>query len=248
MKKNLIKLQLITFLLFVTNSLTGCFSSHHEDIRAFLKPHEVDTTCDNYILQPPDEIHVSCSMDPAIHDQRQKIRPDGKISYEGIGEIQAAGRTPGQLSEEMRQKVIQLYKLTGEKPVDVVITVYKSKYYYVLGQVKSSGPRLYTGRDSVSKAIGMAKPNPIAWLEKIQVIRPSSDINIKPAIFELNYDQMIAYGDNSKDVLLQEGDIVYVPPTVFGWLALKTEEFFRPIERAFSGAYVVKREVYNTTY
>jgi polysaccharide biosynthesis/export protein len=248
MKKNLTKLQLITFLLFVTGGVTGCLSSHPEDIRAFLKPHEVDTTSDSYILQPPDEIHVSCYRIPTINEQRQRIRPDGKISYEGIGEIQAAGRTPEQLTEEIRQKIIQLYKLTGEKPVDVVITVYKSKYYYVLGQVKSSGPRLYSGRDSVSKALSMAKPNQIAWLEKIQVIRPSSDINIKPAIFELNYDRMIAYGDNTKDVLLQEGDIVYVPPTVFGWLALKTEEFFRPIERAFSGAYIIRREVSNPAY
>jgi polysaccharide export outer membrane protein len=248
MKNNLIQFKFTTISLFVTVCLTGCFSSNPDDIRAFLKPQQVDTTTENYILQPPDEIHVSCSRVPTIHDQRQKIRPDGKISFEDIGEIQAAGRTPEQLTEEIRQKVIQLYKLTGEKPVDVIITVYKSKYYYVLGQVDSSGPRLCSGRDSVSKAISMAEPNPLAWLEKIQVIRPSSDKNIKPAIFELNYDRMIAHGDNTKDVLLQEGDIIYVPPTVLGWIALKTEEFIRPIERAFSGTYTVRRGMTNSPY
>ncbi len=233
--------RLITILLLlVAVCLTGCFSSNPDDIRAFKKPQEADTSTDNYILQPPDEIHVSCSRVPIIHDQKQKIRPDGMISFEGIGEIQAAGKTVEQLTEDIRLKVIQLYKLTGENPVDILISISESKFYYVLGQVHISGPKLYSGRNTASKAIGLAKPNQLAWLERIQVIRPSSDKNIKPAIFELNYDRMMAHGDDTKDVLLQEGDIIYVPPTVLGWIALKIEEFITPIEEAFTGVYTVR--------
>lgn len=242
------EIRTILVLLFVSVCLTGCLSSSSDDIRAFLKPQEVDTTSENYILQPADQVHVSCTRIPEIHDQKQTIRPDGKISFEGIGEIQAAGRTPGQVAEEIRVKAIQLYKLTGENPVDVLISVYQSEYYYVLGQVYASGPRLYSGRDTVSKAISLARPNTIAWLDKVQVIRPSGDKNIKPAIFELNYKRMMAHGDDSKDVLLQDGDIVYVPPTVLGWLALKIEEFITPIERSFSGAYLVRRATSDRGY
>ena len=74
--------------------LTGCFSSNKKDIAAFAKPMVVDTTAENYILQPPDEVEIHCSKVPEINMQRQQIRPDGKISFESIGEVQAAGKTP----------------------------------------------------------------------------------------------------------------------------------------------------------
>ena len=167
------------------------------------------------------------------------------MSFELIGEIQAAGKTPAELSEDIRLKVIKFYKIPEDKPVDVLISAYRSKYYYILGQVQSPGPRLCSGRDTASEAISMAQPNAFAWKERIHIIRPSSNPNLEPAIFEINYDRLMAHGDETKDVLLQEGDIVYVPPTVLGWLALKVEEFVNPITRAFSGVYTVRRASYN---
>jgi len=206
-------------------------------------PHQTNTTTDIYILQPPDEVEIFCEQYPKIHQKRQQIRPDGKISFEEIGEIPAAGLTPSQLAENIRLKIVQLFRLNGVNSIDVRISAYRSKVYYVLGQVHAPGPRLYTGRDTVLTAISQANPNPMAWLERIQVIRPSSNPNFRPAIFEFNYDRMIAHGDMTKNVLLQEGDVVYVPPTVLGWLSLKIEEFIRPIARAFSGVYITRRGI-----
>jgi len=230
---------LILFML----SLTGCFSSNPEDIVAFAKPFEVDVTSDTYILQPPDEIMVYCAKVPEIHEQRQKIRPDGKVSFEGMGELEAAGKTPQELANDLRVRVLDLYKSDHvvEKAIDLRIFSFQSKVYYVLGQVYEPGPRIYTGRDSVVTAVAIAQPNPMAWIERIQVIRPSTDENVKAKIFEVNFDRLMAHGDVSKNVLLQEGDIIYVPPTILGWMALKIEEVIRPIARAFTGIYTVRR-------
>ena len=46
-------------------------------------------------------------------------------------------------------------------------------------------------------------------------------------------------GDLSNNVLLEEGDIVYVPPTILAYVTLKLEEIITPIARAFSGVYYV---------
>ena len=202
-------------------SVAGCFSSHPADISAYMKPHQINVTATNYILQPPDEVEVHCAKVPELHDRRQRIRPDGKISFEGIGEIEAAGRTCEQVAEEMKQKIAALYTLVGDKPIDVQLVAYQSKYYYVLGQVHLYGPKVYTGRDTVLDAVAWAQPNPMAWVERIQVIRP-------------------AKGDTSKNVLLEEGDIVYVPATVLSAMAMKVEEVIRPIARAFSGVNIVQ--------
>jgi polysaccharide export outer membrane protein len=220
--------------------LTGCFSSHPKDIEAFLKPQQANVTADKYVLQPPDEIEVHCVRIPEIDGQRQRIRPDGKVSFENVGEFVAAGKSPLELAHDMRQKVSSLYMLVGEEPIEVRIMTYRSKVFYVLGQVELPGTKVFSGRDTVLTAIAEAQPNPLAWLERIQIIRPSADASVRPKIFEVDFNRMSAHGDATKNVLLQEGDVIYVPPTVLAWIGLRVEEIIRPIARAFSGIYTVQ--------
>lgn len=237
---NIKSILLYMFLLMFVLSLCGCFSSNPRDIEAFTKARRMDVTKEHYILQPPDEIEVHCSKVPEIHLQVQQIRPDGKVTFESLGEMQAAGKTPGQLADVMRAKISALYMLTGENPVDVRVVAYRSRMYYVLGEVYFPGPKESTGNDTLLTAIASARPTQLAWLERIQVIRPSTDRKIKPKIFEINYEKMIVHGDTSKNVFLTEGDIIYVPPTVLAAIALKIEEFVRPIGRAFSTVNIVQ--------
>jgi polysaccharide export outer membrane protein len=221
-------------------SLAGCFSSDPRDIKAYMMPQKVDVTAKNYILMPPDEIEIHCVKVPEIDLQRQQIRPDGKVSFESVGEIEAAGKTPAQVANDLRTKILELYNLTGDNPIDVRVVAFRSKRIYVLGQVGTPGPQVYTGRDTVMGAIALAgSPTVLAWQDRIQIIRPSSNPNVRPKIFEFNFDRAAAHGDASKDVLLQEGDIIFVPPTVLAAAAMKIEEFILPIARAFSGYYMM---------
>ena len=214
--------------------LTGCFSSSPDDISAFTKPTPGVLSVENYILQPPDEIEIHCSKVPEVDMQRQQIRPDGKVSFEALGEIEAAGKTPEELATLMEEKIILLYALTGDHPVDVRVAAFRSNMYYVLGQVELRGPQAVTGHDTVLTALAKTKLTPIAWKSRIQVVRPSADESAEPKIFEINYDKMTAHGDLSSNVLLQEGDIVFVPPTILGKVGLVLAEVLDPIGRAFS--------------
>lgn len=229
-----------SILSLITVSLTGCFSSNPKDISAFLMPNKVDVSARNYILHPPDEIEIHCVMVPEIDMQRQQIRPDGKVSFEAIGEIDVAGKTPSQVANILRGKILELYDIEGDHPIDVRVVAFRSKRYYVLGQVGRPGPQVYTGRDTVLGAIALAgSPTVLAWGDRIQVIRPSANKNVKPKIFEFKYDRAAAHGDASKDVLLQPGDIIYVPPTILAAVAMFIEEILRPIARSFSGYYMM---------
>jgi len=218
----------------------GCFSSNPEDINAFTKPAPAELTMDSYILYPPDEIEIQCIKVPELHLARQQIRPDGKVSFEGIGELYAAGKTPAELAEMMKEKITALYVLPGQNPIDVRIVVYRSKVYYVIGEVTFSGPRTVTGRDTLFRALAEAIPTVLAWKRRIQVIRPSADLSVPPKIFEVDYVKMAGHGDMSRNVLLQEGDVVFVPPTVLAGIAMRIEEFVRPIGRAFSTVNIIQ--------
>lgn len=221
-------------------ALSGCFSSNPRNIAAFVKPDKANVTADKYALQPPDEFEVHCARIPEINMQRQRIRPDGMVSFEMLGEVQAAGKTPVELAAAIKEKAAKLYMLVGEDPIEVRIIGYKSKVYYVLGQVYQPGRKVFSGRDSVISALADAQPNSMAWLGRIQVIRPSEDASVKPKVFEVNFDRMSAHGELYKDVLLQEGDIIYVPPTILSAIAMKIEEVIRPIARAFAGVNIVQ--------
>ena len=232
----------LTILFLSAVTLTGCFSSNPADIEAFTMPYMVEVSSKSYVLGPPDEIEIHCSKVPEVDLQVQQIRPDGKISFEGVGEMDAAGKTPAQVAEELRARILELYQedLVGEKAVDVRVVAFRSKRYYVLGQVGTPGAQVYSGRDTVLSAIALAgSPTVLAWIERIQVIRPPKNKNGRPRIFEVNWDRMAAHGDISGNVLLEDGDIIYVPPTVLAAAAMKIEEFIRPIARAFSGYYLM---------
>ena len=128
-----------------TVSLTGCFSSDPKDVKAFLMPNKVDVSTRTYILQPPDEIVIHCLAVPEIDGQSQQIRPDGKVSFEGVGEIDAAGKTPAQIAVILREKIVEdlyLGDLVGDKSIDVRISAFRSKRYYVLGQVNNPGAQI----------------------------------------------------------------------------------------------------------
>jgi polysaccharide export outer membrane protein len=230
----------LAILSLLTISMAGCFSSNPADIEAFLMPSKVNVTSRNYIMQPPDEIEIHCSRVPEIDMQRQQIRPDGRISFEAVGELDVAGKTPAQVATALKGKILELYQIEGDNPIDVRIVAFRSKRYYVFGQVASPGAQVCSGRETVIGALALAgSPTVTAWVERIQIIRPSSNKDVRPKIFEFNFDRAAAHGDATKDVLLQEGDIIYVPPTILAAAAMKIEEFIRPIARAFSGYYLM---------
>lgn len=224
--------------------ISGC-KSYPYDLAAFKMPGKVEVTAKNYLIQPPDAIQIISPTIPELNQQQQTVRPDGKISFPNIGEFDVAGKTPLAVADTIREKVSKLYALAGDYPVDVRIAVFNSAVYYVLGEVQRPGPKPYTGRDTVLRAIADAYPTVLAWKSRILIIRPSADpLYTAPKIFELKWKQIAAQGDTSMNVLLQEGDVIYVPPTILASVAMKIEEFVRPIGRAFSTAYIVDGQGY----
>ena len=232
-----VKLSLIVLLLGSSVLLTGC-GNVPNDIANFTHKQEVIVSAENYLIQPPDEVSVQCSQVPEIHGQKQIVRPDGCISFETIGKINVAGKTPEQVADIIKVRVMETYNLPGDKPIDVRVDAFKSKVFYVFGEVAFPGAKVCTGRDDVVGAIAQARPMVTAWKERIKVIRP----NAKPdeaRSFEVNFKKLSQHGDTSRNVMIEEGDIIYVRPTVLSAIAMVIEEIVRPIGRAFSTVNIV---------
>ena len=186
-----------------------------ENIQAWAKPYETNVTADRYIVQPPDELELRCAQVPEVNMQRQRVRPDGKISFEVLGDFDVAGKTPEEISVDVGKRIKEHYTLEEEHAVDVRVAVFASHVYYVMGQVSRPGPRNYTGRDSTLTAIAEAMPNSLAW-QRRDPGGPAGGPGGHRAAGLLGWisRRWPPREIRTKDVLLQEGDIVYVPPTV----------------------------------
>jgi len=228
--------------------LGGCFSADPKDLEAFQTPSQADVTGEDYIIQPPDRLTIIASNIPELAGsgggggyssqlgQTQSIRPDGMISYEKIGEIPVAGKTPRQVAEFIAERLKDLYKLTGDHPIDVRVDN-QSKLYYIVGQVRQPGAKVFSGRETTLSALAKAILTDYAWKDQIQVIRPSSVEGERSRIFRLDYRKIVEHGKMEHVVLLQEGDIIYVPPTIFSSIGLTVGEIVGPI---FQGGQAVR--------
>ena len=81
------------------------------------------------------------------------IRPDGKITYPLVGDIQAAGRTARQLTDELAK---QLARFIKEPVVTVVVEEINSFKVFVVGEVNTQGALSLKRRTRLLEAIASA--------------------------------------------------------------------------------------------
>lgn len=203
----------------------GCASPRHGDLVAFLRSYEEEISSGEYRVAPPDALRIHAATAPEIDGAEQQIRSDGKIALRLVGEVQVAGMTPEEVGGKL-QDILERYYVDPQIVVEV--SQYKSKSFYVLGQVQKVGPMPYTGRDTLLNAIAKAKPNDIADWTQVKVIRPAPGDEGRHVVI-VNLKDMVEKGETENNFLLQEDDIVFVPPTALGWLGLRIREVLFPL-------------------
>jgi polysaccharide biosynthesis/export protein len=206
------------------SAAAGCSTSDHE-VNAFLHEWETSVSAAEYRVQPPDMIEISSAQAAEIDGEEQSIRQDGKISLRLLGEIEVAGLTPTEISRKL-ESLMRMYYV--DPKVNVRVTNRDSKRFYVFGEVARPGAYHYTGRDSLLYVLSQTQPTRIAWKSQVKVIPPSHDEE-KRQIMTVDADQITERGVLAQNVLLQENDIVYVPPTPFSWIGLRIQEALWPV-------------------
>lgn len=208
---------------------SGC-APKYKDLKVFLQAHRHDVAASIYRFEPPDMLSIESPTSPEVDREIQRIRSDGKISLRLIGDVQVSGMTP----EEVAAKIEELLSRYYESPkVTVRVAVYASKNVYVFGQVTGRGAHPFTGRDTLLDVMAAAQPNFLAWGAQVKVIRPSPNADERHEIV-VNVDKMLETGDLTDNFLLQEGDMVFVPPTPLGWVGLRIQELLFPISPALA--------------
>jgi polysaccharide export outer membrane protein len=160
---------------------------------------------EKYLLGPEDAIEISVWKEPELTKQLV-VRPDGKITYPLIGEVQAGGITVKDLQREISKR---LEKFVTD--VNVTVILLKAQHYkiYVTGKVNKPGDFLVGRPATVMQAIAMAGGlTPFASPGSIIVLR---HVGGKEEVYPFNYNQVAKGQGLEQDRTLLPGDVVVVP-------------------------------------
>jgi len=158
-----------------------------------------------YLLGPEDTLEISVWKEPDLTKQLV-VRPDGKITYPLIGEVQAAGRTVKQLQEEILKR---LEKYVTDAHVTVILLKAQNYKIYVTGKVSKPGDFVIGKPVNVMQAISMAGGlTPFASPGSIMVLRTMGG---KEEVFPFNYKEVAKGQFLEQNRTLLPGDVVVVP-------------------------------------
>jgi polysaccharide export outer membrane protein len=203
---------------------TGC-APHYTDYDSFIKTPRPIVGGKPYIIEPPDVIRLISPNAPELHNVSVQLRPDGYVTFYLLGDIFAAGKTPSQLGTEIEEKVMRFYQ---DATVQVTMTGFRSKVYYMAGET-NMGPRPYTGRDTVLDAVLSAGVPRTSWPSKLYILRPDENGGATKRM-SINFKDMIAKGDVTQNVVLEEGDILVLPTHPLAALGGAVQNLLMPVD------------------
>lgn len=202
----------------------GC-ASKYQDLKAFTQSHEQDVAAADYRIEPPDVLSISSATCPEVESDQQPVGADGKITLKLLGEVKVAGQTAREVAAKLKELLAVYYV---EPDVTVRVAAYQSKKIFVFGEVTRAGALAYTGRDSVLDVLAACQPTHFAWKAQVKVIRPGPSPDERHEIV-VDVDRIIKTGDLQKNFLLQDGDILYVPPTPLAWANRTVQDVLGPL-------------------
>ncbi|HEY8154157.1 MAG TPA: polysaccharide biosynthesis/export family protein [Myxococcota bacterium] len=160
----------------------------------------------SYVVGAPDALHVTILPDPAI-ERDVTVRPDGMISIDLIGDVPAAGRSVGEIASDIEQRIGRFKRGAA---VTVSLITANSNSITVLGEVRTPQSFPLLKQTRVAEAIARVGGPVFTGSERrIRVVRSGSGETV---VFHVNLNA-IQGGDLRTNIVLAEGDIVYVPPT-----------------------------------
>jgi polysaccharide export outer membrane protein len=206
--KNGMKLACLVLLAFVTTSLWAQdypdASETKPEKAAAPEAHAAPSVPADYVIGADDTLHITVWKEPEMN-ATLPVRPDGKISLPLLDDVQAAGMTPLQLKDSIKEK---LKKYIADPRVTVVVTAMNSQRIYVLGEVTHTGAMALLPHMTVLQALSSAGFTQFANLKAIYVLRMQDGQQTK---IKFNYKDAIKGRGDQENIVLKPGDTIVVP-------------------------------------
>lgn len=178
-----------------------------------------------YRIAPPDTLRVTVRPEPVI-ERELVVRPDGRVSFDLIGDVDVRGRTVADVRLEMASRLKE-FIVQPDVTIDLVRS--ESRTFYVLGEVTRPGAYPLIGDVTALYALGSAGgPTRFAAQDEARLVRPSSEGEL---VYAVHFEAMTQYGYGGTNYLLQPGDVIYVPPNLSARIGYALGTVFFPLQQ-----------------
>ena len=167
---------------------------------------------ENYILKSSDVIMVDVYQEEDLN-KSVRVEGDGSVALALVGKVKVAGMTVA----EAQSLITDLYNrdYLVDPQVSVLVVEFSPKVVHILGSVNNPGVvQIPPGRNlSLTEAIaGVRGVSRIGDPKRLTIKRLGVDGRAQQ--MEVNFSKIVT-DPNAKDIVLQEGDTIWVPERLF---------------------------------
>ncbi|NQS99491.1 MAG: polysaccharide biosynthesis/export family protein [Candidatus Omnitrophica bacterium] len=168
------------------------------------------TQTKEYLIGEEDVLNISAWGWPDLTTE-VIVRPDGKISFPLVGDLQASGQSLTELDNDLTERLKEYIK---DPQVSVMIKEFGGRKVIVLGEVNYPGVYKTSGKNTVMEVIARSGGFTDAAVRN-SIILIRGDLN-DPEARRINLNKVIKEGDPSGNIVIEQEDVVYVPRTFIG--------------------------------
>jgi protein involved in polysaccharide export with SLBB domain len=175
-----------------------------------------------YTLSPGDSFDVKFDYVPELNET-VKVRPDGYISLQRIGEVRVLGLTPAELTAQLRSKYAAVIR---QPELNVIVRDFAVQQVFVGGEVTAPGIVPLHGSVSCLQAIlATGGPRVGARLSEVILLRHLGENQAEAYRLDLKkvIDGVI------QDTMLRPFDVIFVPRSKIGKVGLFVEQYINAL-------------------
>jgi polysaccharide export outer membrane protein len=175
-------------LLGASLSLAGCAAKdvlpRGQQAYALMPAPSPTAPTNEYRIGPLDQINVTVFQEPDLSLRDAQVNAAGLLSVPLIGTVQAAGRTPEELSKDISGQLGTRYLVHPQ--VSIVVTSSVSQKVTVEGNVNQPGVFDIQGQTTLLKALALARsPTRVAAVDEVVIFRTVNGQRMG-ALFDVN--------------------------------------------------------------
>ncbi|HYW15224.1 MAG TPA: XrtA/PEP-CTERM system exopolysaccharide export protein [Allosphingosinicella sp.] len=169
---------------------------------------------ERYVIGALDQLNVFVWRNADLGGKVQ-VRPDGMITTPLIPDLQAAGKTPGQLADDIR---LALTKYVDDPRVTVMMETFQgsfSQQIRVVGATEKPASLPYRANMTLLDAmIAVGGLSEYAAGDRARLIRHNRSTGAQTE-YDLKIARLLKKGDTKANVRLEPGDVIIIPESMF---------------------------------
>jgi len=169
---------------------------------------------EEYVIGPLDQLTIFVWRNPELGAKVQ-VRPDGRITTPLISDLPAVGRTPAQLSDDIRAA---LSKYVQDPIVSVIVENFSGTYSQqvrIVGATEKPASIPFRANMTLLDAmIAVGGLSEYAAGNRAKLVRYDSTSG-KQVEYRLRLDSLLKRGDIKANVKMEPGDVIIIPESTF---------------------------------